>query len=454
MLFRHILFLLFVVSFPLSSYAKDSYNPVTAWQVAPLSVGAFQSKKPSLCVMTSKFDDGTVIRFTGGKERIPGFSIVGYYSSDELALGVSFLGTDNMATEVRKLDDNTIMGKFVDSIAVYKILESSAYNAPIIINFNGEEYKYFGGDIKAGLLRIASCLEGGMNGNSMGKKQASDNVGDNQINFEADITLSDKGVVVENHSKKQSHEWEAKRGEDLRDVLYRWSQKAGTDLIWSAEGSVKLPEDIGYDGDFNEAVQALLYKVSRGAMKGIMTDVIEVPSSKNKIDENMDALPATPVQSEILGELGINNVAKKEQKLSKSEVKILPISNGETKAHNGKKPVYIRRNNINIGDASPVTVSNRAKSIYDSQKWIALKGASLHEVLQAWSEDANLQVKWLLKNDYVLRETVSTVSQFDEALRVLLAQYNDISPRPVAKIYYDKKTGSGSVVIFNNVPDM
>ena len=454
MLFRHILFLLFVVFFPFNSYAEDSYNPVTAWQVTPLSIGNIQGSKPSLCVMTSKFDDGTVIRFTGGKERIPGFSIVGYYSSDELELGVSFLGTENMATEVRKLDDNTIMGKFVDSIAVYKILESSAYNAPIIVNFNGEKYKYFGGDIKAGLMRIADCLNGNSNANNKVAKQSSENAGDNQISFEADITLSDKGTVFKNHSEKKSYEWEAKRGEDLKDVLSRWSKKAGTDLIWSAEGSVKLPEDIGYDGDFNEAVQALLYKVSRGAMKGVMTDIIEVPSNKNKLDKNMKALPAAPVQSEILGELGMNNVVKKEGKVSKSEVKIVPISNGEIKEHNGKRPVYVRRNNINIGNVSPVTVSNKAKSIYDSQKWIALKGASLHEVLQAWSEDANLQVKWLLKNDYALKETVSMTSQFDKALRTLLAQYRDLSPRPVAKIYYDKKTGSGSVVIFNNVPDM
>jgi hypothetical protein len=52
--------------------------------------------------------------------------------------------------------------------------------------------------------------------------------------------------------------WEAKKGDELRDVLARWSAEAGVDLFWGDVPSYKLPENIQLHGTFPDAVTEAL----------------------------------------------------------------------------------------------------------------------------------------------------------------------------------------------------
>lgn len=58
--------------------------------------------------------------------------------------------------------------------------------------------------------------------------------------------------------KPQPQQWTASAGEDIKIVLARWSERAGTDLVWEADRGGKLVTDISAAGTFEQAVQTLL----------------------------------------------------------------------------------------------------------------------------------------------------------------------------------------------------
>ena len=60
--------------------------------------------------------------------------------------------------------------------------------------------------------------------------------------------------------------WRARKGELLKDVLKRWSDREQTDFIWTAAESPKVSKEFSYLGNFNGAVAGLMNQDS-GTLK-------------------------------------------------------------------------------------------------------------------------------------------------------------------------------------------
>lgn len=58
--------------------------------------------------------------------------------------------------------------------------------------------------------------------------------------------------------KTPANPWEAKAGESLRDILTRWSEQAGVELIWMASYDYKIKEDVALKNDFTGAVESVI----------------------------------------------------------------------------------------------------------------------------------------------------------------------------------------------------
>ncbi len=58
--------------------------------------------------------------------------------------------------------------------------------------------------------------------------------------------------------KTNAGPWEAKAGESLKDILTRWSDKAGVELIWMASYDYKLKDDVALQENFSEAVESVM----------------------------------------------------------------------------------------------------------------------------------------------------------------------------------------------------
>jgi hypothetical protein len=71
-------------------------------------------------------------------------------------------------------------------------------------------------------------------------------------------TSIDSEMPGEQQAAAPSAEWDAKAGESLKDILTRWSQKAGVELIWMAAYDYKIKNDITLQDSFPNAVQSIV----------------------------------------------------------------------------------------------------------------------------------------------------------------------------------------------------
>jgi hypothetical protein len=60
------------------------------------------------------------------------------------------------------------------------------------------------------------------------------------------------------NEKAPANPWEAKAGESLRDILTRWSEQAGIELVWMASYDYKIKEDVALKDDFTGAVESVI----------------------------------------------------------------------------------------------------------------------------------------------------------------------------------------------------
>lgn len=58
--------------------------------------------------------------------------------------------------------------------------------------------------------------------------------------------------------KTPANPWEAKAGESLRDILTRWSEQAGVELVWMASYDYKIKQDVALKDDFTGAVESVI----------------------------------------------------------------------------------------------------------------------------------------------------------------------------------------------------
>jgi hypothetical protein len=65
--------------------------------------------------------------------------------------------------------------------------------------------------------------------------------------------------------KTTMREWSFSKGQNLRDVLGVWSQKAGVNMIWSIPKDYTVPQTVSINGTYEQAVQALLEQYSLNA---------------------------------------------------------------------------------------------------------------------------------------------------------------------------------------------
>ncbi|HNQ92960.1 MAG TPA: TcpQ domain-containing protein [Alphaproteobacteria bacterium] len=196
--------------------------------------------------------------------------------------------------------------------------------------------------------------------------------------------------------------WRARKGENVRDVLRRWSDRQSVDLMWASPSTPNLQKDFSFFGNFQDAVNNLLKEAggeglhSQFRSEGL-DPVIMAPAST--ITTNL------PVPAEAQNETTIIN--------------IVPQA------------------------FQPAPAPKEMKET----RWYGLSGTPLAEVLRVWSEDAGVDLIWQAESNYALKESVSQVGTFEDAVYKALSQYDNDAVRPVGEMYKDQNTGRKVLVI-------
>ncbi len=210
--------------------------------------------------------------------------------------------------------------------------------------------------------------------------------------------------------------WRARKGENLRDVLQRWATRGGTNLMWASPDAPVLQKEFSYVGKFQDAVNALIKaeggdKIHSQYRSEGLNPVMMAPAST--ITTNIPpALPHAPLpdpkdQASIMNQFA-------------------DISSGVFKPEEKK-------------DVKPET------------RWFALSGASLAEVMRVWADDAGVQLIWQSEKNFAVKESISQVGHFEDAVYKALSQYDQEDVRPVGEMYRDPKSGQQVLLVRTQV---
>jgi len=81
------------------------------------------------------------------------------------------------------------------------------------------------------------------------------------------------------------------------------------------------------------------------------------------------------------------------------------------------------------------------------ERWRALQGTDLKQVLHRWSAKAGVDLIWNVDQKFLIRESVKTTVNYSEAVSLLLAQYSGQKTRPVAQLNKDPETGRTVLIV-------
>ncbi len=190
--------------------------------------------------------------------------------------------------------------------------------------------------------------------------------------------------------------WRARKGENVRDVLRRWSERESIDLMWASPDAPDLKSEFSYVGNFQDAVNTLLKQ-----------------NGMEELHSQFRSEGLSPVMMEPASTITTN----------------LPVPQQESSVEQPSTTNAL----------SSIFKPGDNKGNAPETRWFALSGAPLSEVLNVWAEDAGVSVVWQAEKNYALLESVSQVGTFEDAVFQALSQYNDQPIRPVGEMYTDEQ---------------
>ncbi len=80
-------------------------------------------------------------------------------------------------------------------------------------------------------------------------------------------------------------------------------------------------------------------------------------------------------------------------------------------------------------------------------EWYGRKNMTLHEVLGEWTSRAGVSLVWSSQYDYPLQTDVRIQGALTDAVRTMLAGFSKASPRPIGRLFKNKKVGAQPVLV-------
>lgn len=216
-------------------------------------------------------------------------------------------------------------------------------------------------------------------------------------------------VQVPIESKVAVESWRGRKGENIHDVLQRWATRAGTTLMWASEDAPKLQKEFTYVGKFQDAVNELI-RVEGG----------------------------TKIHSQYRSE-GLNPVM------------MSPASTVTTNTAPASEAVPVEQPKATTNPLAQVFEPKEVKQEKPETRWFALSGAPLAEVIRVWADDAGVALIWQSEKNFAVKESISQVGHFEDAVFKALNQYADEDIRPVGEMYKDPTSGQTVLLVRTEV---
>ena len=208
--------------------------------------------------------------------------------------------------------------------------------------------------------------------------------------------------------------WRGRKGENIRDVLQRWASRGGTDLMWASPDAPVLQKEFTYVGKFQDAVNALI-KAEGG-------DKIHSQYRSEGLNPVMMAPAST-------------------------------VTTNTPPAVKGAPPVVEAKPQPLLANplAKIFQPQEEKKDVKPETRWFALSGAPLAEVMKVWADDAGVQLIWQSERNFAVKESISQIGHFEDAVFKALNQYSAEDVRPVGEMYRDPQSGRQILLVRTEV---
>lgn len=228
------------------------------------------------------------------------------------------------------------------------------------------------------------------------------------------VDLSDV-VSQPDLGKAEIPTYAAGKGESMKAVLSRWSEKSGRPTDVELQRDYFLTRPINVEGDYDLAISQLI---------GQFQDIPDAPRVSDEADEAVAAS----------GDLD---------------------TGGATGSVKGQAPKSVlRQDKDDEGEALPPQQKAvpPAEDVVETRlglvsRWEASRNTSLRSALSNWARQSQMQLVWNAGEDLTIPQTIKSTARFEDALEKLLSQYDSAAERPVIQINRDPDSGLMAMIV-------
>lgn len=405
-----------------------SFTPTKGWQITKTTLSQARGlqgvKLP--CLMTAEYDNGFIVRLSGGGGSILAMAIDFRQSIFKQGKRYNAAVTSAGVTksiEATAFAPNILLFGTRDWPSFYSTLSQGT---DMVIDVEGNVMRFMMADMAGGFSQLEKCFNpaapnaraipiGAPMTPTTPVAPAPSVVANNgKENWESprkpSLSVQPRVSKNEFQSSDTSYSgpaskaqlWKASAGETLDTVLARWGQVAGVDISWQAGAPIPVQTDFQFRGGFTQAVQILLAQNAAisGLKANLVGDVAPVPMNMGL------STPPTP---------------------------LTPMASG----------ISSRQGSL----AAPVAPRQQDTA----GKWSAPAGASLQGVLSLWAEREGLDFVWQSSQNFALKRGINAGGSFETAVQTALEQFsNDVGIYPTARLNTDPKTGQRVLFVFSS----
>lgn len=440
--------------------SADILVPTSAWLVGPSTLASSSGNAPP-CVMANQFNDGTLLRFSGAGQKLLAIAVSfrdgGFKAGETYAADLSMGGQFSTTINAEAYDASTLLIGMQGQPSAWRQLES-ARSMRLDVNGTVHEFALLGTD--DGLRRLGSCSTATGDARSDTQDRPPARVPPVAADLPPDnVDPSYRAALAEVTGNAARPG--AGRGPSFNDgpavqavpvppvaagmhTIAGKTPPAAAPVKAAPKEEEKSADPAQDDSkDPGSLIERLLKKTPLGPRSMVPASGPSVSyRQQQQVPPETQSQPLTPVpqipaqaQAVAAPDLPRDNAPS----VSTGGALAGSWMDTSAEARPARDVIHGLARTMpqaEISQAQPVS-----SGPYGAQRWRAMKGNSLRDILTSWARSENVRLLWGQSPDFSIKQSIALQGNFDMAVGALMAQYENDATHPVGHIYQDANGG-------------
>jgi hypothetical protein len=441
------------IAFP--ARANTVFVPTSGWLVGPATLVA-DDEGQLPCVMMNQFNNGFVMRISGGGEQIMGFALdvrqAVFTAGETYDLGVAIEPGFRKIFKAQAYDTATIMAATQDAPELYEALQNAR---EMTLGVQGKPIKFVMLGVRDGLERVESCFDPKGTARPAPRRAAAAAPVDDESPTRPGMRTADAPAPKEDSVAAAYRDLLLREeGDKAAAVTAPAAPSKDVDipLTAKAQGQTMPPASTAIRPQPPQVAQpdtvAALDKMEPSAGGDSRLDRIFAKAEESiRTQKPADAVPAPAAVT-------AQAVKPALRPAPAAPARAFPTATyqGQPLLPNGMVPIAPpappapRQMQVSPPDAQPVSAPAQAAA--HSREWRAQPGTHLREVLENWSINAGARLVWKAQGDFTMPAGLTAQGTYESAVLSALKQFESgDGVQPLGQIYSDPATGQKVLVI-------